>query len=350
MPRFTPRSVTVMEVETMIKALKNSHAFGHDNLDAATFKMGASILVPILVHLANLSLGTGELPVKWKVARIIPLLKGKDVDPLIPQSYCPVSQLPIASKLMEWALQVQLLKYLEETGQIANYNHTYRDKHSTTLALLQLMAIIGTGTDQNLSTATMSVDLSAAFDCIEHRMLLMKLAYYRFYDTTIKWITSYLEYRLAYVALGGAVSSINMTLHGVPQGSVLGQLLYLLYINKMTAVNKDNLCGDPHHQDTTKLFNEGCKDCGETMLFADDAVYVIASNNRGTNQERIKEFFWRVRDFLNANGLQLNETKTNLTEFMMKQKRARARGSLPSSWSVRLLRTGMEGSALRTNC
>ena len=189
--------------------------------------------------------------------------------------------------------------------------------------------MIATATDHNLITATMSVDLSAAFDCVDHRTLVSKLEYYGLDGRTMRWIKSYLSHRSAYVAVGGGESTMKTTLFGVPQGSVLGPILYLIYVNEMTAAIEDENCEDRCHKEYSNLFNEGCKSCGDMPVFADDAVYAIAGRSRMNNQIILEDRFLRIRDYLNANGLQLNETKTSLTKFMTKQKRNRLRGIPP---------------------
>ena len=109
------------------------------------------------------------------MARICPLLKSADLDETKPGSFRPVSQLPLVSKLAERVIQIQLLNFLEETKQLAANQLGYRKYSNTTTALLQIMDIISTGTDANEITASMCVDQTAAFDCVEHDLLLEKL-------------------------------------------------------------------------------------------------------------------------------------------------------------------------------
>ena len=131
-PKFVMRSVTEIEVFNMIKNLKSSHAYGTDLLDVTIAKMTAASLVPVISHIINLSLGTSTFPQKWKLARVIPLLKAQELDKESPSSYRPVSQLLLISKLTERAFQLQLLKYLETTEQLSQNYHAYRDRHSMT--------------------------------------------------------------------------------------------------------------------------------------------------------------------------------------------------------------------------
>ena len=238
------------------------------------------------------------------------------------------------SKLAERAVQGQILKYLEETGQISNNHHAYRMKYSTTMTLIQIMDAVADATHKNLITASISIDLSAAFDCVCHNTLRQKLQYYGLDNNTLKWIDSYLAYRSSFVAIGSAVSSIRTTKYGVPQGSVLGPLLYLIYINEMTTILEDNLCTNQVHKDSVRIFPMNCRNCGEFTVFADDGQYLTATNDRFRKQVRIEESFLKIRDYLNANGLMVNEAKTILTEFMTRQKRMRTK-SIPPHLTVK---------------
>ena len=279
--------------------------------------------------MVNLSLETETFPGKWKLARICPLLKSTDLDETKPGSFRPVSQLPLISKLAERVVQIQLLNFLEETKQLAANQHGYRKYTNTTTALLQIMDIIATGTDANEITASMCVDQTAAFDCVEHDLLLEKLEYYKLSRSLKNWIKSYLEYRSSFVSIGTAESVIKPLKYGVPQGSVLGPLLYLIYVNEFPAATRDDNCGDLSHMDNTQLFGKHCQKCGSVTIFADDAQFLVTSNDRNQNQESLIRNFDRIVEFLNANGLSVNQGKTGLTEYMSKQKRGRLRGQPP---------------------
>ena len=263
----------------MISNLKNSHAYGIDKFDPYTVKLGAARLIPPITHIINLSLSSGKFPMKWKLARILHLLKSKDLDPTNPSSYRPVSQLPVVAKLAERTVQRQLLGYLENTYQISPHHHAYRDHHNTTTALLYLMEAIATGTDCNQITATMNIDLTAAFDCVPHGTLMDKLGFYGQDKSTLNWISSYLNDRSSFVSIGSADSDIRSTPQGVPQGSVLGPLLYLIFVNELTAIVEDDDCGNPVHSQRNRLFAEECLDCGIFPMYVDDGQFQITSNS-----------------------------------------------------------------------
>ena len=232
-------------------------------------------------HVVNLSLRTNIFPSKWKVAKVCPLLKAQELDHYNPKSYRPVCQLSIVSKIAERTVQLQLLQHLETQGLLSSDQHGYRRHTSTTTALLQIMDIISTGAEANNITATMSIDQSSAFDCVEHALLLQKLEYYSLGKELKLWIKSYLEYRSSYVAIGTAKSEMYNLEHGVPQGSVLGPLLYLIYINDIPLAIEDDECPNQVHMEGDRLFGRHCNECRNMTIFADDAEYLVTSNSRG---------------------------------------------------------------------
>ena len=162
-----------------------------------------------------------------------------------------------------------------------------------------------------------------------HSTLIEKLHLYGLDSHACSWIKSYLTDRSSYVAIGLAMSAIQSSPYGVPQGSVLGPLLYLCYVNDFPAVVEDDNCTDVAHQERSRLFGGDCGTCGLLPAFADDGLYIVSGKSRFANQLKLEVMFGKICDYLNSNGLELNESKTNLTEFMVSQKRSRMRGIPP---------------------
>ena len=328
-PKLILGQTTELEVLKIIKKFKNSHAFGRDNLDAATIKIGGKYLSRPIAHIVNLSLSKSTFPNKWKIARILAIQKSKGLDLSNPGSFRPISQLPVISKITEKIVQSKILLHLEQHSLLSSDHHGYRLNLSTTSALLDIMEAISNAADQNLVASTMSLDQTSAFDCVEHKILLSKLAYYHLDESVIDWVRSYLLGRSTFVSVGTAQSSMKNVRYGVPQGSVLGPLLFLLYTNEFSMCVEDDLCGNQCHKDTQTLFGTDCIACGRMTMYADDSQFMTASRSRTSNQKRLETSFIRINDFLSSNGLELNQGKTTLTEFMTCQKRTRLPGNPP---------------------
>ena len=322
--------MTERETRKLIDNLANSASFSHDLIDSMAIKMAADSLVNPLTHIINLSLRLNKFARKWKLSKLIPLLKSKDLDRLSTSSYRPVSVLSTVSKLVERAAQEQLLTFLETSEQLNQSNHAYRRSHSTTTTLGEILDEMYQGVEGREMSSLMAVDQTAAFDCVSHIILLKKLKMYSIGENARSWVKDYLEGRTQYVALGRAKSRMEPIKRGVPQGSVLGPLLFAIHTNEMTEIVKRNDCRNLIHNNKSKLFGEQCHDCGILSLYADDLTYIVGSRNREDNQRSIRRNLVEIGLFLDENELAINQPKTQLTECMLKQKKGRTPGIPPS--------------------
>ena len=328
-PIFKFEILTLAEVSRLISTLSESTSFGHDKLDSIAIKAAADLLNRPLQHIVNTSLKNSQFCQKWKLSKLTPRLKGSGLDKLSTSSYRPVAALNTVSKLVERAAQQQLLKFLEKTGQINKSNHAYRKCLSTTTTLMEVMDEIYQGVEDKKFTEIMTVDQSSAFDCVCHDLLLEKLKRYNLGIEAINWVRNYLKDRTQYVEIGDKQSRMVPTTMGVPQGSVIGPLLYAVYTNEMTETTKREGCNNIVHQDTKSLFGQQCTDCGILSLYADDSTFTISSKDRNVNQDRIRKTLDEITLFLNDNNLVINQTKTSLTECMVAQKRGKTNGTPP---------------------
>ena len=314
----------------LINKLGNSTAHGNDGIDAIALKAVAEDIAAPLNYIINLSIQSATFANKWKIGKVIPLWKGKGKDKLEPSSYRPVSMLPTVSKLVEKSVQEQIVRHMEGEHLWNTNHHAYKINHSTTTALSQLTDMIFEAGDRNEIAVAMSIDESAAFDCINHSVLSKKLDLYNFSATTKAWIKSYLDYRSQFISIGAHRSSFKNIKCGIPQGSILGPTIFNIYVNKLPdIVNDFESCSSDAHESTEYLFNVNCRYCGGLPCYADDAVYYVSSKSREWNQDRIKVILDRLTVFLNANYLTVNKSKTVLQEFMLKQKRCKINGSPP---------------------
>ena len=175
----------------------------------------------------------------------------------------------------------------------------------------------------------MALDQSAAFDCVNHLILLRQLKMYGCCPDTIQWMSSYLQGRSQYVSIWKHESDYMSLDRGVPQGSILGPFIYLLYINEMAEVVKDLNCTNPVHSVKSSLFSENCSTCGQIVVYADDAAFVVSEKRRFENQRRLNLNLARLEIVLNTNDLIINVSKTAILETMIKQKKGRTPGEPP---------------------
>ena len=329
-PIFSLKEVTQLEIVKIIKSMGNSTAFGHNKIDAMSVKMAATSLLAPLTYLTNLSIKNSVFASKWKIGRLVPLFKGKGLNETERLSYRPISLLSVTAKIVERVMQQQMLNYLEDTKQINQNNNAYRKHHSTISAIIEMTDAIFGAADQRLIATITTIDESCAFDCVVPDILLDKLGIYNFSESVIKWLSNYLSFRSQYVTIGSKSSSMKWVKSGVPQGSVMGPLLYTMYINELPNITKnEDTCNIPHHMNSN-LFGNNCLNCGTVPAYADDATIIAASPSRDTNQLKMIDNMEIMKKFLANNKLSMNATKTKIVESMVKQRRWRTRGTGPS--------------------
>ena len=301
-----------------------------EGLDSISVKVLAPYVHKPLTYIVNLSIRQSIFASRWKIAKLIPVHKGKKLPTNLPSSFRPVSLLPTVSKLVERVVAKQIMSYMIRSKQLNISQHAYRSNHGTSSAICQLLENLYEATDSNQIATILAVDQSAAFDTVKHEYLIKKLGKYNCGENTLKWITSYLSFRSQYVHIGGKSSMMKPVHSGVPQGSIIGPLLYIIYTNELCDVMRVryNCQHLPDNQDF--LFGHSCNTCGAITGYADDTTLISKSNSRGLNQTKLKEGLDSLEKFITTNCLAINRSKTTIAEVMVGQKRVKTAGSPPT--------------------
>ena len=181
--------------------------------------------------ICNLSLQTSKFPSDWKQARVTPIFKSGDKSDVY--NYRPISVLPVVSKIIERAVHNQLYMYLTERNILNPCQSGFRSKHSTNTTLLDVSDHILKNMNDGKATAAIFLDLKKAFDTVNHRLLIEKLKHIGIKDNTLNWFISYLSNRSQVVSINSSLSDSKCIDIGVPQGSILGPLLFIIFVNSL---------------------------------------------------------------------------------------------------------------------
>lgn len=297
-PKFSFNVVTTEEITKIIGDLQSKQSSGLDSISTKLLKQVKTEIAPHLTKIANQVLTTGIFPKMLKLAKVKPLYKKGDKK--VFSNYRPISLLPSVSKVLEKIMHKQISTFFETQDLFFESQHGYRKNHGTETAALGLVENILGKLDKCFDSYAVFLDLSKAFDVLNHRILLGKLKKYNFSAKAIDLISNYLSNRYQLVEFQGTKSDLLEINTGVPQGSVLGPLLFLIYLNDIhTATNVFNITS--YADDTTLVYSP------TFTLNAQHTENVL-------NQE-----LEQVNNWFIANHLSVNTSKTEFMIFHRKR-------------------------------
>lgn len=281
------------DIIEIVKNLKNSNSVGEDHISTNILKKCAHLVVSPFVHIINCSLSEGIFPDKLKIAKIKPIYKSGDQTEI--KNFRPISLLSPFAKVFEKYVSNSIMAFFNSCELFSNQQFGFRKGFSTSSAITELLNSMYESIDNGNKTLGFFLDLSKAFDLVSHNILLNKLERYGLRGLSWQWFTSYLTNRKHYVEIENQKSHELPCSIGVPQGSILGPLLYIIYVNDFP--------------------NNNC------IMYADDTSLLVSSN---TVQSSIQKANVEVKDAISwfvSNNLILNETKSVFMRFHLSRKK-----------------------------
>jgi hypothetical protein len=246
--------VTAEEVSRLIAALP-AKTSTLDFMPISLMKSCADVMAPVIAGLANRSFQTGTFPSSLKHGRVTPLLKKPGLDKTVMANYRPITNLSTLSKLLERLVLSRLRPHVLSSGNFSEFQSAYRAGHSTETALLRVFNDVVRNMDDQRTTVLLALDISAAFDTIDFVVLADRLkSDFGIDGVALEWLLSFLIGRTQYVGVGSSRSTPVVCLSGVPQGSVLGPLLFALYISPVNNVVSAHRLHLHQYADDTQLY------------------------------------------------------------------------------------------------
>ena len=296
-PNMSFSQISEEAVMEVLNNLKQKLSCGHDGISSRLLKASKTVVCKPLTPIINQTLTSGIFPDTLKIAKIIPLFKKGNKTLL--ENYRPISILPAISKNFERIMFNQIHNHFSMHNLFYSGQYGFRANHSMQFAALELIDRITQDLDQGNMLITIFMDLSKAFDTLNHDILIYKLKSYGLSEAALKLMQSYLTNRKQYVEINNTQSTKNDITVSVPQGSILGPLLFITYIN------------DIIHSSTVFRF----------IIFADDTTLYTTLNTQEDINDILNDELLKINNWPKVNKLSLNVAKTKAMLFHMPQKR-----------------------------
>lgn len=295
---FSFRLTNANEVKKVIKNLKNKKSVGYDEVPISLLKTAVHEIAEPIAHIINLTFLTGVYPEALKLGYVRAIYKKNEKNKI--ENYRPITLLSNINKIFEKIVYERIVTYLEIQKILTDRQSGFRRGKNTVRAVYQALKDILNSLNENKETVALCLDLSKAFDSVDHPTLSSKLSRYGIRGVALSLVQSYLSNRKQRVVetdmKGNLIKSDDLTvLRGVPQGSILGPLLYILYVNELPNIVSQNI-----------------------VMYADDTSMIISERTRNECETRVKESMNELEDWFSKNNLLLNIEKTQLINFSRK--------------------------------
>ena len=288
----------LVDLRKIVKDLKPSNASGVDSINSRVIKDCMPQIEDCLLHMVNLSLGTGVFPASLKIAKIIPLLKpGKD--PMDQASNRPISNLSILGKILEKAGFSQIMEHINHNRLINDRHHGGRKGHSTSTCVLEVLNEVNKAKEKKLLTGILSIDMSAAYDLVDHNILILKLKNeMNLAPHTLLWVQDFLKQRTQRVEICGKLSSsLESGEQGIVQGGSSSGDLFIIYMNEIPNCNPLPDCERPD---------------ANTSQYVDDINMVAYGKTKKLLKLALQRCYDNMERILSDHRMVINGGKTQL--------------------------------------
>ena len=301
-PASPPNSIYIDEVSEAdvvlaTKSLKTKTSSGFDNISTKLLQQIIPTILSPLTHIINTSFHSSIIPHQLKHAKVIAIHKASNK--LLPENYRPISLLPAFSKILERLMYNKITHFLETHKLFYKHQYGFRKSHSTIHPIIHLLNQCASANNNSPPNSSIAIfcDLSKAFDVLDHNILKHKLANIGIRGRALQWLTNYITDRTQYVNISHTNSNIKAIHTGVPQGSILGPLLYLIYVN------------DIYKATDTNIFS-----------FADDTTILVSARTNEQLLTKANKALTEINAWFTANKLFLNLKKTQYMTITPSQK------------------------------